>query len=198
MKITDTIKKLGAATILLLASSVGASADSIPPGPRTSDGCHNIGSEQVVLFAFPMKSYNTRDLRQNPEGLSDDVLSNLNRLDYDPYSCSRTEISGGSRYYTMNNFEKNPANSFVVGWSSTRGRFNYVVISACDNTYHQRPGYCIGGRGQAYTLVENDETWDRTWRNDGTNGYPIRVWFQNPNNVGNWSPSDIIYSIGIR
>ena len=165
----------------------------------TTRGCYNIGNEKAVLFALPIRTEWTYDLRQNPDSLYRYVDNEISRLGYSPRTCQVTEQSGGQiRRYTMNNFVKHPSNSFVVGWSSTRGRFGFIVISACDNTYRNQPGYCVGGPGQAYNLVKNGQSWETRWRNDGTNGYSIRAYFQNPTNDRPYSASDILYSVQIE
>jgi hypothetical protein len=165
----------------------------------TNRGCYNLGNEKAVLFALPIRSEWTYDLRQNPDAIYKFVDNEISRLGYSPRTCQITEQSGSNlRRYTMNNFAKNPSNSFVVGWSSTRGSFGFIVISACDNTYKNRSGYCVGGPGQAYDLVKNSQSWETRWRNDGTNGYSIRAYFLNPKNTQGYSASDILYSIQIE
>jgi len=164
---------------------------------NTQRGCYSLGSEKVAFFAFPIRSERTYDLRQNPRALYRVVDSELSRRGYSPFTCNITELSGGRTRFTMNNFEKNPANSFVVGWSSTRGR-DFIVISACENTYRNRRGYCVGLPGQAYDLVENKQSWETRWRDNGTNGYPIKAFFLNPDNVSPYSASDILYSIQVE
>ncbi len=165
---------------------------------NTQRGCYNLGNEKAILFAFPIRSEWTYDLRQNPNALYRFVDSELSRRGYSPNTCQVTELSGGLTRYTMNNFVKNPSNSFVVGWSSTRGQFGFIVISACDNTYRNQSGYCVGGPGQAYDLVKNDKSWETRWRNDGTNGYSIKAYFVNPRNDPPYSASDILYSIQVE
>lgn len=194
-----TVNKLTNSWLILFSGLLLSSLKPFPAeAQNTQRGCYNLGNERAVLFAFPIRTEWSYDLRQNPSALYRYVDSELSRRGYSPNTCQITELSGGLTRFTMNNFASNPSNSFVVGWSSTKGQFGFMVISACDNTYRRESGYCVGGPGQAYSLVKNNKSWETRWRYDGTNGYSIKAYFVNPNNDPPYSASDILYSIQVE
>lgn len=169
---------------------------SVAQAQITRNSCYAMSGGKISFFAMPIRSYWTYDLRQNPQALYQLIESEASRRGYSPFNCQLSETQGGDKQFTLDNSIKNPSYSLVVGWWSTRGSMGLAVISACDNTYKSRSGYCAGIPGDKYTLIENGEAWSNRWWQEATFNRPIYVRFQNPHNTGQFTSRDVIYSVG--